>query len=203
MVEGRAVSPTSACGSALHELGVDVDAIGGASIGAAMGSLMAIGISHEQLVGEVAELFHGLLLDCTVPVVSLIKGERISRNIAVGDRGRRRARHVVAVLRMSTEPRTVAFEVHDRGDAATAIRASVAIPGILPPVPYDGELLVDGGVLQPAVRCDAGDRGGAQLIAVDLCRTSGPRARETSVTPCRMEGAPRPAPGLGSRASQG
>ena len=38
-------------------------------------------------------------------------------------------------------------EVHHRGDLATAIRASVAIPGILPPVPHDGDLLVDGGEL--------------------------------------------------------
>jgi predicted acylesterase/phospholipase RssA len=34
-----------------------------------------------------------------------------------------------------------------RGDLVRAVRASVAIPGILPPVPAGGELLVDGGVL--------------------------------------------------------
>ena len=39
------------------------------------------GIPHDELVGEVVRLFHGLL-DYTVPIVSLIKGERISRNIA-------------------------------------------------------------------------------------------------------------------------
>ena len=42
---------------------------------------MALQIAPDELVPLVAELFHDLL-DYTVPVVSLIKGERIARNIA-------------------------------------------------------------------------------------------------------------------------
>ena len=37
--------------------------------------------------------------------------------------------------------------VHRSGNSAWAIRASVSIPGVLPPVPADEDLLVDGGVL--------------------------------------------------------
>jgi predicted acylesterase/phospholipase RssA len=70
-------------------------------------------------------------------------------------------------------------ELHDRGDAAIAIRASVAIPGVLPPVPFDGDLLVDGGVLNN-LPCDVMRATGTvkQLIAVDLSPPVGPRASE-------------------------
>ena len=40
------------------------------------------------------------------------------------------------------------IEVHRRGSGVQAIRASVAIPGELPPVPYEGDLLVDREVSQ-------------------------------------------------------
>lgn len=37
--------------------------------------------------------------------------------------------------------------VHDRGEAWRAVRASISLPGIFPPVFQDGDLRVDGGVL--------------------------------------------------------
>jgi predicted acylesterase/phospholipase RssA len=37
-------------------------------------------------------------------------------------------------------------KIHDRGSSVTALRASLAIPGIFPPVLFDDNLLVDGGV---------------------------------------------------------
>ena len=58
---------------ALGELGVEVDAIGGARIGAPLGAGMAMRIAPDELVPLVAELFHDLL-DYTVPVVSLRQG---------------------------------------------------------------------------------------------------------------------------------
>ena len=139
---------------------------------------MAIGIPHDKILGEVVALFRGLL-DYTVPVVSLIKGERISRNINAFTAGADVRDMWLPYFCVSTNLTRSRVEVHDRGDAATAIRASVAIPGILPPVPHDGELLVDGGVLNN-LPCDVMRASGAvrRLIAVDLSPPSGPRARE-------------------------
>ena len=70
-------------------------------------------------------------------------------------------------------------EVHDRFDAATAIRASVAIPGVLPPVPFRGDLLVDGGVLNN-LPCDVMRAAGMvrRMIAVDLSPPVGPSAKD-------------------------
>jgi predicted acylesterase/phospholipase RssA/CRP-like cAMP-binding protein len=163
---------------ALTELGVQVDAVGGASIGAPLGAAIALQIEPDELVRTVAELFHGLL-DYTIPVVSLVKGQRITRNIA-----RMFPDHDVRDLWLqffcvSTNLTRSRVEVHDRGDVATAIRASVAIPGVLPPVPFGGDLLVDGGVLNN-LPCDVMRAAGTvrRLIAVDLAPPVGIKTSE-------------------------
>jgi len=37
--------------------------------------------------------------------------------------------------------------VHERGQLWQAVRASLSLPGIFPPVYFDGDLLIDGGAL--------------------------------------------------------
>ena len=163
---------------ALGELGIEVDTIGGASIGAPMGVMMALQLPPDELETMAVDVFRGLL-DYTVPVVSLLKGERIARNIA-------RALTDIDVrdtwlpfFCVSTNLTRSSVEVHDRSSAATAVRASVAIPGVLPPVPFGGDLLVDGGVLNN-LPCDVMRATGTvdRLIAVDLSPPVGPRAKD-------------------------
>jgi NTE family protein len=163
---------------ALVELGIDVDVIGGASIGAPLGAGMALRIAPDEFVGLATEMFHDLL-DYTVPVVSLVKGARISRNITA-QYGELDVRDLwLPFFCVSTNLTRSRVEVHNRGDLATAIRASVAIPGILPPVPVDGDLLVDGGVLNN-LPCDVmrASRMVSRLIAVDLSPSVGPVSAE-------------------------
>jgi predicted acylesterase/phospholipase RssA/CRP-like cAMP-binding protein len=163
---------------ALDELGVDVDAISGSSIGAPLGCLMAMQIPPTELVALDCELFHDLL-DYTVPVVSLVKGERITRSITrmAADLDVRDTWLPFSCV--STNLTKFRLEVHERGDSPTALRASVAIPGVLPPVPYGGDLLVDGGVfdnLPVAPLRMTGTIG--RVIAVDLSPPTGMRATE-------------------------
>ncbi len=163
---------------ALRELGVTIDIVGGSSIGAPLGAAMALQIPDDELVPRMAELFHDLL-DYTVPVVSLVKGERITRSIAKVFPNDDVRDLWLPFFCVSTNLTRSRVEVHDRGDAATAIRASVAIPGVLPPVPFGGDLLVDGGVLNN-LPCDVMRASGMadRVIAVDLSPPVGPRARE-------------------------
>jgi predicted acylesterase/phospholipase RssA len=68
--------------------------------------------------------------------------------------------------------------VHRRGSLSRAVRASVAIPGVLPPVPEGPDLLVDGGVLNNLpidVMRELNPSG--PLIAVDVVPTQGPAAK--------------------------
>lgn len=69
--------------------------------------------------------------------------------------------------------------VLDRGSVALAVRASAALPGFFSPVEHDGQLLIDGGVVDNLPAGIVREMGADYVIAVDLI---------TSAT----TGAPRP-----------
>jgi predicted acylesterase/phospholipase RssA len=59
--------------------------------------------------------------------------------------------------------------IHERGELWRAIRASLSLPGIFPPVYYEGDLLVDGGALDNVPTEQMRARvGGGTVIAVDI-----------------------------------
>lgn len=176
---------------ALAEVGVPIDAICGTSIGAVVAGAIASGMHRDELVPTAERQFHKLL-DYTVPVVSLMKGERISASIAEVFDTWDIEDLVVPYYCVSTNLTRSQLEIHRRGNAFRAIRASVAIPGILPPVPMGDDLLVDGGVLDnmPFVPMRADPRIGT-VIAVDVAPERGPRSKGdfgTSVSGLRALG---------------
>ena len=162
---------------ALCELGVPIDHVGGCSIGAPIGGGIALGMNPDDLTELVKSQFRRLL-DYTIPVVSLIKGGRISRAIE-GHFGTCDIEDLwLPYYCVSTNLTTSRLEVHRQGPAAKFIRASVAIPGVLPPVSYQGELLVDGGVLNNLpVTPMRNDGAIGAVIAVDVAPALGPRAK--------------------------
>jgi predicted acylesterase/phospholipase RssA len=162
---------------ALHELGVAVDTIGATSIGAPLGAVIAQGLSPDAMVDEGERLFHNIL-DYTLPLVSVMKGERALRSIRERFEGWQIEDLWLPFFCVSTNLTQGRAEIHRRGDVVTAVRASTAIPGAFPPVPYGDDLLVDGGVtnnfpvdvmrrLYPA----------AEIIAVEVAPARGPRAK--------------------------
>ncbi|WP_197466409.1 MULTISPECIES: patatin-like phospholipase family protein [unclassified Oleiphilus] len=58
--------------------------------------------------------------------------------------------------------------VLDRGDLATAMQASMSLPGILRPIEIDGRVLVDGGIANNLPVSVAKDLGADIVIAVDI-----------------------------------
>jgi predicted acylesterase/phospholipase RssA/CRP-like cAMP-binding protein len=161
---------------ALREAGIPVDQVAGCSMGAVIAAAIAIGIPEAELE-EVAERQFHRLLDYTLPVVSLLKGERISRNLQQTFGGWDIEDLWLPFYCVSTNLTHSRLEVHRRGDAARAIRASAAIPGILPPVPFDGDLLVDGGVLNNLpVEMMRQDGTIGTVIAIDVAMPQGPGA---------------------------
>jgi predicted acylesterase/phospholipase RssA len=153
---------------AMHEVGIPIDLVAGTSIGSVIGAGVALDLDDDEAASLVADRFRNIM-DWTLPVVSVLRGKRISANL-VAQFGMTEIEDLwlpyLCVSASLTRPRAV---VHRRGSVATAIRASVAIPGVLPPVPYGDELLVDGGVidnLPVAVMRRVNPNG--PLVAVDV-----------------------------------
>lgn len=73
--------------------------------------------------------------------------------------------------------------VFDEGDVVTALRASSAVPGVLPPVETGRMLLADGGMVDPIPVSAARDLGADFIIAVDLQGDYEGRARRYGLSP--------------------
>lgn len=176
---------------ALHEAGFEIDIFGGASIGSPLAAAMADGIPPEELDEIVARLF-AKVLDYTIPLVALVKGRGIARATAevFGDRHIEDLWH--RYFCVSTNLTNSAIHRHERGSVVHAVRASTAIPGVMPPVPHGQELLVDAGVsnnLPVDVMRELTPQG--EIVAVDTTPNRGPTAREDyglSVSGIRVAG---------------
>jgi len=134
---------------ALREAGVPIDSVGGTSMGAIMGAGVAAGWSVAEMIERLRRSFVDTnpLNDYTLPVVSLVAGRKVSRLL-------RQAFGEVAIedlplpfYAISANLTTGRGAVHRRGELWRWLRASVAIPGVLPPVFDGGEVYVDGGAI--------------------------------------------------------
>jgi predicted acylesterase/phospholipase RssA/CRP-like cAMP-binding protein len=157
---------------ALEEASVPIDTVGGTSVGALIGALAAWGLDHGTRMEQAHRFVAGRLTWPTLPIVSATSGGRITarlrRDDFVGDRDLLDS--WLPFFCVSTNLSTAQARVHLRGPAWQALRASISLPGVMPPVCTDeGELLVDGGlvndlpvdVMTPLV-------DGGRVVAVDL-----------------------------------
>lgn len=138
---------------ALVEIGVRIDLITGASVGALNGAFIAGGASATELAGLWREITFRKLFRLKL---SSLFGLHRSDSLYDNDRLRRfLERHLpiktFAELRIPLAILATDLEagesLHlDQGDLIEAVLASVAIPGLLPPVELNGRRLIDGGI---------------------------------------------------------
>jgi NTE family protein len=134
---------------ALEAAHLPVDAIGATSIGAIIGAGWATGWGYEELVEHTRRSFvdRNPLGDYTLPWVSLVAGRRVGRLL----RGEFGEMHIedlpLPFFCVSANLSTGQAAVHRRGKLWLWLRASVAIPGVLPPVFTQKQVHVDGATL--------------------------------------------------------
>jgi NTE family protein len=155
---------------ALREANVTIDAIGGTSIGAIIAAGYALGWSEEELTMRLRRSFVDTnpLNDYTLPFVSLVSGRKVSRLLrhefdttAIED-------VPLPFFCVSSNLTSGRLAVHRRGELWRWLRASVAIPGVLPPVIYQGELFVDGASINNLPIEVMREAGLGQVIGVDV-----------------------------------
>jgi NTE family protein len=134
---------------AMQEAGIEIDAIGGVSGGAIIGAQIAAGVSPSEIKARSREEFirRGSLLDFTVPVVSLIRGQRFANMLTRLFAGSLIEDLPMRFFCLSANLSRATMRVHDRGLIWRAVGASISIPGIGPPTCENGDLLIDGSVL--------------------------------------------------------
>jgi NTE family protein len=78
------------------------------------------------------------------------------------------------------------LRVHERGDLAWALRASIALPGVLPPVTDGQAVLVDGGVLRNLPTDVMRAQHAGPLLAVDVSTDHGVTADDIALPPSML-----------------
>lgn len=155
--------------AALRDAGLTIDRVGGTSMGALVGAMFATGMDPAA-VHEVcrAELVRGRPFgEYAVPRVALLRPRRIEAMLEriFGDRTFEEL--ATDLFTVSADLRGADLVVHRRGPLAGAVRASMSVPGWLPPVRDGARLLVDGGVLDNLPIEAMADTGEGPVIAVD------------------------------------
>jgi len=163
---------------ALDDMGIQVACIAGSSIGAIVGSLYAAGMSGRE-IRDLVERF--VLSDQEEPFSRLFGGRALEWidfvEIELGNGGLVSADGFLAFMSETLKKKTfeelgtpihiVSADLWAReqivltsGDLMSAIKASMAIPGVFEPVRRDGRVLIDGGTCNPVPydlltdRCD-------------------------------------------------
>lgn len=165
---------------ALREHGVPIDYVGGTSMGAIIAAFVAMDMSDDEIyaVSKKAFVVERPLRDYTLPLIALLKGGRIDRLLKTYTRNAHIEDLWLNYFCVSASLTNNTSVVHESGMLWEAIRASIALPGILPPMIRDTHLLIDGGLINNLPVDEMVSRGVGRTIAVDL------RGGEKQLTVC-------------------
>jgi len=162
---------------AMEEAGIGFDRVAGTSIGAVMAAYAAMDLPAQEMIQAARKAFRTSPTGDynLVPLLSLISGNRLRRVIdsAVVDS---MGQHIdiedlwKGYFCITSNYSAAREAVQTRGPLARSIRASVSIPGALPPVMLNGELHTDGGTFNNFPTDVMARRGAARIIGVDLLR---------------------------------
>ncbi len=133
---------------ALEEANVQIDMVAGTSIGALIAGAYALRQTFQE-VYEVATQFSNtkMIFDYTFPIVALNNSTRVSKlihqiygDVDIEDLW-------IPYFNIASNMSKAEMVVSTRGKLHKSIRGSMSIPGIFTPVLRDGDLIVDGGIV--------------------------------------------------------
>ncbi|MFZ1887704.1 MAG: patatin-like phospholipase family protein [Candidatus Binataceae bacterium] len=135
--------------AALKEAGIEIDLYAGASMGAIIAATAALEWDREATLAHLVPAFveSNPLSDYTIPIIALARGRKVSRRMRehFGDLNLEECWRTLICT--ASDLTTGQVRIFRTGPIWKALRASVAIPGVLTPVIENGHILVDGGVL--------------------------------------------------------
>ncbi len=158
---------------ALREHGIEIDRVGGTSIGAVIGACIASDFDAAQLEQHCRTAFSQnptTWRDLNwLPVLSLFRGQRLRRLLSQSFTDNRTIEDLwLPFFCVSSDISSNREVVHWRGPLSRCVRASAALPGVFPAVRLREGLHVDGAFMNALPVDVMGRLGVAQIIAVDL-----------------------------------
>ncbi|MCA0455589.1 MAG: patatin-like phospholipase family protein [Chloroflexi bacterium] len=162
---------------ALNEAGIRADFVGGTSVGSVAATQYALEWSVEKMLRDSEDYLASthVLLDYTFPFVALAAAQRVNHGLTKLYEDIRLEDLWINCFCVSTNLSNRQIRIHKDGLIRRAVRASISLPGIYPPVLDDnGDFLVDGGLINnvPVDIMKLAVDGGT-VIAVDVGQEQG------------------------------
>ncbi|HNX81381.1 MAG TPA: patatin-like phospholipase family protein [Candidatus Omnitrophota bacterium] len=155
-----------------EEKKIPIDVISGASIGSVVASLWATGKSADEIL-EITKEFKSQkyvwnLVDLTFPSVGFIKGNRLYAFLKkyLGNKTFQDVRLPLKIV--ASDIRRKESRVFEKGLLIDAIMASCAMPGVFHPFKLSGDILLDGGIINPLPTEVLFKMGVKKIIAVNV-----------------------------------
>jgi NTE family protein len=156
--------------NALRDRNVPIDFVGGSSMGAIIGAGLAMGWDRTEMDRRLHEAFvdSSPLDDIALPLLAMTHGVKVGERLAHHFGDTQIADLWLPFFCLSSNLTTGAYQLHKRGNLAHALRASISLPGVLPPATDGQNVLVDGAVMKnfPADIMRAAQPG--PVIGVDV-----------------------------------
>ena len=156
----------------IEEEKIPIDVISGSSMGAFIASLWAIGKSSSEILaiaqGFKEPKYIWSLLDFTFPLLGFIKGNKLYKMFKnyLGDKTFQDVKIPLKII--ASDIKRKKSIVFDKGPIIDALMASCAMPGVFAPFNKKGEMLFDGGVMNPLPTEPLFEMGAKKIIAVNL-----------------------------------
>ena len=158
--------------NAIDELNIPISYVSGTSIGSFIGALYASGNlkNFENEVRSKNSFMKDVLfkLDPVFPKLSIMNGNEVIKIF-------KELTNIRTFEELEIPLTTVATDIinnkkieSNKGDIINAIKASIAIPGVLTPTYIDENLCVDGGLIDPVPLQSIVDMGSDITLAVNL-----------------------------------
>ena len=170
----------------LEDAGIPVPVVVGTSSGALLGGAWAAGISADEIADRISRatwadfgsMWPNARLGLVNPAALRATLDEIFAGRSIEDLPRRFAA-------VATDARTRVPVLLDSGSATEAVCATIAVPGIYPPVRIGDRTLVDGVFTSPVPVWAARHLGASPVLAVTLrpANTSGPSPVRSRVVP--------------------
>jgi NTE family protein len=134
---------------ALRESGTPIDFVGGVSMGAVIGAGVAMGWDDAELDQRIRQAFvaNNPVNDIALPLVAITRGEKVRQRLQQHFLDRTICDLWLPFFCISTNLTTGLQQIHRQGLLRDVLRASLSVPGVLPPVTVGDDVLVDGAIL--------------------------------------------------------
>jgi NTE family protein len=152
----------------LEEEGLRPDLVLGASMGSIVGGFYCSGLPVERIAAQADGLgiFH--LMDLQLGGLGIFEWGKVRRRLAPLVGGMRLEDCPIPLICVATDLQSGERLLLRKGPLLDAMLASATVPGLYEPVPWEGRLLIDGGLVDEVPVFSAREAGAAVVVAVDV-----------------------------------